>query len=173
MPDTRPLLPGDHVHLEARLNKPAHVYLLWLDGQGHVSQLYPRDDGKFGSRPSRGSARETVHSPEALDEWHPMEGPGGLETVMLLVRRTPLPSGTDLAGLVGPMPPSPLRAELVFATRGLDEDQPIESLRVDPLRGIAEKADKLDEPLLQLMERLRTQGQFDVIKTAQIAYRGE
>ncbi len=84
VPDARPLLAGDHVHLEARLNQPAYVYFLWLDGQGHVSLLYPRDDGKFGSRPSGGSARETVHSPEALDEWHPMEGPGGLETVLLL-----------------------------------------------------------------------------------------
>ena len=54
-----------------------------------------------------------------------MEGPGGLETVLLLARRRPLPAGTDLAGLVGPMPSSPLRPELVFATRGLDEGQPI------------------------------------------------
>ena len=44
---------------------------------------------------------------------------------------------------------------------------------MDPSRGIGEEADKLDEPLLQLMERLRTQGQFDVIKTAQFAYQGE
>src|SRR5262249_25754832 len=67
-PGALPLLPGEKVHLEARLNQPAHAYLLWLDGQGHVSLLYPRDDGKFGSRPSGGSARETVHSPEARDE---------------------------------------------------------------------------------------------------------
>ncbi len=138
-----------------------------------MSLLYPRDDRKFGSQPSGGSARETVHSPEALDDWLPMEGPGGLETVLLLARRTPLPSGTDLAGLIGPLPPSPLRPELVFVTRGLDEGQPIESLRVASVRGIGENADKLDDPLLQLMERMRTQGQFDVIQTARFAYRGE
>jgi len=172
-PGGLPLLPGEHVHLEARLNQPAYVYLLWLDGQGHASLLYPRDDGKFGSRPSGGSARETVHSPDALDEWHRMSGPGGLETVLLLVRRKPLPPGTDLAGLVGRLPPSPLHAELVFATRGLDEGQPIELLRVGQHRGINEEADKIDEPLLQLMERLKTQNQFDVIKAAQFVYRGE
>jgi predicted Ser/Thr protein kinase len=172
-PSGLPLLAGEHVHLEARITQPAYVYLLWLDGQGKVSLLYPRDDGKFGSRPSGGSARDIVHSPEALDEWHPMEGPGGLETVLLLARRTPLPQGTDLAGLVGPLPPSPLRRELVFTKRGLDEGQPIESLRVDPVRGLGENADKLDDPLLQLMERMRTHGQFDVIKTARFAYRGE
>ncbi len=172
-PNGLPLLAGDHVHLEARMSEPAYVYLLWLDEQGRVNLLYPRDDGKFGSRPSGGSARDIVHSPEALDEWHPMKGPGGLETVLLLARRTPLPLGSDLAGLVGRLPPSPLRAELVFTTRGLDEGQPMESLRVDPVRGIGENANKLDDPLLQLMERMRIRGQFDVIKAARFAYRGE
>jgi eukaryotic-like serine/threonine-protein kinase len=172
-PSGLPLLAGEHVHLEARLNQPAYMYLLWLDGQGQVSLLYPRNDGKFGSQPSDGSARDIVHSPAALDEWHPMKGPGGLETVLLLARRTPLPPGRDLAGLVGPLPPSPLRPDLVFAAGGLDEGQPNESLRVEPVRGIGENADRLDDPLLRLMERMRTQGQFDVIKAARFAYGGE
>jgi hypothetical protein len=33
------------------------------------SGVYPRGDGKFGSRPTGGSARDIVHGPEALDEW--------------------------------------------------------------------------------------------------------
>ncbi len=155
------------------MNQPAYVYLLWLDEQGQISLLYPRNDAKFGSRPSKVLARESVHSPEALDEWHPMKGPSGLETVLLLARRTPLASGTNLTGLVGTLPPSPLSAELVFATRGLDGGQPIESLRAGPVRGIGEEADKLDDPLLKLMERMRTRGGFDVIKAARFAYRGE
>ena len=102
-----------------------------------------------------------------------MKGPGGLETVLLLVRRQPLPPGHDLAGLIGPFPASPLRAGLVFATRGLDEGQPIEAMRAGEHRGIADEADKIDDPLLQLMEKLRTQNQFGVVKAAQFAYRGE
>jgi serine/threonine protein kinase len=168
-----PLRPGEHVRLEARLNQPAYPYILWVDGQGHTSLLYPRNDTKYGNTPSGGLARATVQSPEALDEWHRMSGPGGLDTVLLLVRRKPLPAGTDLAALVGPLPPSPLRAELAFATRGLDEGQPIEALRAGQPRGIAEQADKIDDPVLKLMERLRTQNQFEVVKAAQFAYRGE
>ncbi len=107
-PGALPLLPGEQVHLEAHLNQPAYSYLLWLDGQGHVSLLYPRQDHKFGSSPSDGSARETVHSPEAVDEGLKMKGPGGLETALLLVRRTPLPPSVDLVSSIGPLPPSPL-----------------------------------------------------------------
>jgi len=172
-PGALPLIPGEQVHLEAQLNQSAYTYLLWLDGQGHVSQLYPRDDGKFGSRPSGGSARETVHSPEALDEGHRMSGPGGLETALLLVRRTSLPRGTDLAAVIGRLPPSPLRSELEVAKRGFDEGQAVETQRVDIHRGIDDETEKIDDPLLQLMERLRTQNQFEVIKAVRFAYRGE
>jgi hypothetical protein len=172
-PSGLPLLPGEKVRVEARLSQPAYAYLLWVDGQGNANLIYPRDDGKYGTRPSGGTAQQTVRSPEALDEGHRMKGPGGLETVLLLVRRQPLPSGTDLAGLISPLPNSPLRAGQVFATRGLDEGQPIEALRAGPLRGIDDEADKIDDPLLQLMEKLRTKNQFEVIKAAQFAYRGE
>jgi predicted Ser/Thr protein kinase len=172
-PGALPLLAGERVHIEARLNRPAHAYLLWLDGQGHASLLYPRDDGKFGSGPPGGPARETFHSPAALDEGHRMTGPGGLETVLLLARRTPLPPGIDLAGLVGPLPSSPLRDEREFATRGFDEGQPTGGLGVGLHRGIAAEADGIDDPLLQLMERLRKQHDFEVIKVVRFAYRGE
>jgi serine/threonine protein kinase len=151
-PGALPLLPGEKVHIEARLNQPAHAYLLWLDGQGQVSVLHPRDDGRFGSRPSGDLPRETFQSPAAMDEGHRMTGPGGLETVLLLARRTPLPSGTDLAGLVGAkLPPAVIRND----------------------RGIDAEADKIGDPLPQMMERLRAQWPFDVIAAKRFAYRGE
>ncbi len=36
-----------------------------------------------------------------------------------------------------------------------------------------EQTVKIDDPLLQLMERLKSQCQFDVIKAVRFAYRGE
>ncbi len=60
----------------------------------------------------------TVDCPEALDEGLTMKGPGGLETVLLLVRRTPLPPGIDLAASIGPLSPSPLRNPLEVASNG-------------------------------------------------------
>ena len=61
----------------------------------------------------------------------------------------------------------------MVAERGVDEGQPIEAMRAGEHRGIDEEADKIDDPLLQLMERLRTQNQFEVIKAVRFAYRGE
>jgi hypothetical protein len=172
-PGAVPLLPGEQVHLEARLNQPAHVYLMWLDGQGHATLLYPRSDDKYGAEPSGDSLRETVQSPAALDKGHRMEGPGGLETVLLLARHTPLPLGTDLVALIGAFPPSPLGDVLQVARGGFDEGQPVEALPVGQHRGIGEKAGNIDEPLLQLMERLRAHGPFDAIRAGRFAYRGE
>jgi predicted Ser/Thr protein kinase len=172
-PGALPLFPAEEVHLEAHLNQPTHVYLIWIDGQGHADLLYPRSDDKYGAEPSGDLARETVHSPAALDEGHRMTGPGGLETVLLLARRTPLPAGTDLVALVGQFPPSPLRDVLEVARGGFDEGAPIEPLLSGQHRGIGAKADKIDEPLLHLMERLRKEGQFDVIRPVRFAYRGE
>jgi hypothetical protein len=172
-PGALPLLAGEQIRLEARLNQPAYPYLLWLDGQGHVSLLYPRRDHKFGGRPSGDSARATVDCPEALDEGLTMTGPGGLETALLLVRRTPLPSSIDLVATIGNLPPSPLRNDREVATRGGDEGQPLVALRMDMNRGVdAEQTQKLDDPLMQLMERLRTQHRFEVVKWVRFAYRG-
>jgi hypothetical protein len=173
-PGALPLLAGEQVHLEARLNQPAYPYLLWLDGQGHVSLLYPRRDHKFGGSPSGDSPRFTVDCPEALDQGLKMTGPGGLETALLLVRRTPLPPGIDLAASIGILPPTPLRNPLEVAKRGGDEGQPIAALRVDMHRGIDEaQTEKIDDPLVQLMERVRTRHQFEAIKAVRFAYRGE
>jgi predicted Ser/Thr protein kinase len=172
-PGALPLLPGEQVHLEAHLNQPAHIYLMWVDGHGHAALLYPRSDDKYGAEPSGDLVRETVHSPAALDKGHRMEGPGGLETVLLLARRTPLPAGTDLMALIGESPPSPLRDVLEVARGGFDEGQPIEALPMGQHRGIGAEAGKIDEPLLHLMERLRKEGRFDVIRPVRFAYRGE
>ena len=82
-------------------------------------------------------------APRRVDEGLKMKGPGGLETALLLVRRTPLPPSVDLAASIGPLPPSPLRNELEVAKRGFDEGQPIEALRW-PSTGASTKRDRED-----------------------------
>ena len=173
-PAALPLLAGEFVHIEARLNRPAHAYLLWIDGQGEVSLLYPRDDGQFGSRPGGEEARESVHSPNALDRGQRMTGPGGLETALLLVRRTPLAPGSDLVGLIGRLPRAPFRDEREVALLDFAQRRPAASTRSGQHRGIDPgQLGTIDDPILRLMERLRTGSHFELIKAVRFAYRGE
>jgi serine/threonine protein kinase len=171
-PGTLPVLPGELVHLEARLNRPAYAYLLWLDGQGQVFSLYPWSDRTFESRPVREVALAEVHSPAKLSKGWPQNGPSGLETALLLVRRTPLPPGTDLAGLIGRLPSSALhdpqeRAVFVFDSG----QQPVEAIDRGEHRGLGEEAKQIDDALLQLLDRLRPH--FELARAVRFAYRGE
>jgi serine/threonine protein kinase len=170
-PRTLPVLCGERVRVETRLNQKAFVYLLWLDSQGEVASLYPWHDRHFGMRPEKEAERETVVSPLAVDEGWPIQGPGGLETALLLARRTPLPATTDLAALIGRLPPSPLHDPQELAVLGVDSGQPILMAQQGVHRGIAEVATKIDEPILRLLERLKPH--FEMIRLARFAYQGE
>src|SRR5262249_34719462 len=95
-------------------------------------------------------------------------GSTGLDTILLLARRDPLPPAVDLAALVGKVERTPLRNPLEYAVRGGDEGQPIRELAADPPRGPGEEARPLGEPLLRLMNRLR--GQFPLVRAVQFAH---
>jgi hypothetical protein len=171
-PGTLPVLPGEWVHLVARLNRPAYAYLLWLDGQGRAASLYPWSDREFGSRPVREVALAEVHSPAELSKGWELKGPSGLETALLLVRRTPLPPETDLVRLIGRLPSSPLRDPQERALFFFDWSQrPVEAIDRGEHRGLGEAAKQIDDPLLQLLDRLRPH--FELARAVRFAYRGE
>jgi hypothetical protein len=76
--------------------------------------------------------------------------------------------------LIGALPPSPLRDPREVVKRGGDEGQPIVAMKVDFDRGIGQgQTETIDDPLMQLMQRLRRQNQFEVVKAIRFAYRGE
>jgi hypothetical protein len=165
-----PVLAGEQVHLEARLSRPAYAYLLWLDGQGRVASLYPWLDTGFKTR--RAPKPDAVfHSPDEIDKGWPMAGPPGLETALLLARSTPLPPETDLAMLIGRLAPSRLRDPLEVAVIGFDRGQPAAVLSKGEHRGLGAEAEQIDDPLLELMEKLRKH--FEVIRAVRFAYQGE
>jgi serine/threonine protein kinase len=170
-PRSLPVLPGEQVHLEARFNQPVYAYLLWLDSQGQVTSLYPWSNHRFGPRPTVETKQEEVHSPTALDEGWPMQGPGGMETAVMLVRRTRLPADIDLPALIGRLPPAPLRDPQDVIVRSFDPGQPITANHWQLDRGLGDKAEQIDDPLLQLMERLKPH--FEMIRVTRFAYQGE
>jgi hypothetical protein len=170
-PGALPVLPGEQVHLEARLTRPAYAYLVWLDGQGQVISLYPWRDRAFGPRPWPEVAMTTFHSPPELDRGWPVTGPAGLETALLLASQSPLPSNTNLATLIGRLPPTPLRDPQEVAVRGFDPGQPTRTLNRGGHRGLGAEAERIDDPLVQVLEKLRPH--FEVVRAVRFAYRGE
>jgi hypothetical protein len=100
-----------------------------------------------------------------------MTGPAGLETALLLVRQTPLPADVKLADLIGHLPPAPLRDTQEYAVRGFDPGQSIGAVNRGLHRGLGDDAERIDDPLLQVMEKLRPH--FEVVRAVRFAYRGE
>ena len=100
-PAARPLKTNDGVRVDMRLNRPAFVYILWVDSTGSVLPLYPWKPGDWDSRPANESPVERVSLPSTVDEAWPLEGEPGMETLMLLARNTPLPVHVRLENLLG------------------------------------------------------------------------
>lgn len=161
---------GEKVHLEARVNQPAYLYLLWLDSKGNVDPLYPWNR-TFDKLPAVQELRSDLHSPPELDRGWPMVGPSGLDTALLLIRHTPLAAEVDLREVIGELPAAPLRNPQEVAIRGFDAGQPVNAIDVGAFRGLGQEAQKIDEPILQLMERLRPH--FESIRAVRFAHEGE
>jgi hypothetical protein len=167
-PGALPARRGELVHVEARLNQPAYIYLFWIDGQGQASPLYPWDP-KAGLAVPRDQQipQKVVHSPHQYDQGWELDGNAGLETVMLLARRTPLPDEGLFTELFHDLPPSPLRDPLEHAI--INPEAGAQKQAVGHHRGFnASETKAIDEPLLKLMERLRPS--FEFVRAVRFAH---
>jgi hypothetical protein len=158
------------VHLEARLNQLGYVYLLWLDSQGSVDALYPWQRN-VRVPPQAQTAVEQLDSPPEWDKGWKVVGPSGLETALLLVRRSPLPADVNVREVIGKLKPSRLRDLHEVAVRGFDPGQPTAFVDVGQQRGVGAETAEIDEPLLALMERLRLH--FEMIRAVRFAHQGD
>jgi hypothetical protein len=174
-----PVCNGEWLQLEARLNQPAHVYLLYLDGEGKVTPFYPWNDSdepepeireKLADPPPQRPPTDLVYSPRGKGTGWPVEGKSGLETVLLLARRTPLPPEVPLGRLIGEQPRLPLADPFELAVLSLDARQQAEYV-VNDHREVGRRAQKIDDPLLALMGRL--QEHFEMIRAVRFAHQGD
>jgi serine/threonine protein kinase len=120
-----PLKAGDRLRVEAKLNRPAYLYLVWLDSQGKATPQYPWRDNNWHNRPAEEHQRDHLI---LEDESGLGNGPSGIECLVLLVRETPLPAAVDVAGLFGGLPRQRgtprLRAAAWFENGELASDSP-------------------------------------------------
>ena len=168
-----PVREGDMLHLHARLNQPAYIYLLWLDSQGRIYPMHPWRDQAFHPLPAAQLTAE-LHSPPEFDRGWPMEeGASGLETVLLLARRTPLPVEVNkrLPELIGQLPSAPFQHPQEVAVWSFQRDQqgrPMSGTHQFRHRAPGQQPHEIDQALLALIQRLRSY--FPVIQAVRFAY---
>jgi tRNA A-37 threonylcarbamoyl transferase component Bud32 len=172
-PGTLPVMNGEMVHLHARLNRKAYVYLVWVDAKGTVDPLYPWNEKQrenpralYNPAPIL-EPQSNVESPTATDRGWTIEGESGLETALLLAREAPLPADINLGQILGKISPSPFRDPGEYAVRGYNKELKIAP--IDVKRGLSKVAAKIDDPLLQMMERVRKH--FEVVRAVRFAHR--
>jgi serine/threonine protein kinase len=173
-PRALPVRAGELLHIRGELSEPAHVYLLLLSSQGEVVPLYPWNEEMIQQKkltpPPERSPVQSIHSPTSPTRTWPLDNEDGLETVLLLARRTPLPESVDLAALIGQPPRARLRNPREWAVRGGDEGEAVDFQDLGRERGIRSESVEVDEPLLQVMSRLRPH--FEVVKAVRFAHQG-
>ena len=106
-PRALPLRRKDAIRVEAQVNQPAYIYLLWIGSDGRASPLYPWKPGEWTARPAKEVPVTRVSLPEKSDNGWPIEGPGGMETLVLLVCPEPMPADLDLATTLAGLPRQP------------------------------------------------------------------
>jgi len=166
-----PVRTGGNMSLEVQLNQPAFSYLVWLDCGGQVLPLYPWNSQTLEVRdikeppPERRSAK-LVYSPLLGSGWAFGEQTG-METVLLLSRRTPLPKDVILAELLTPLAGASQQSGKLTVL-GLDGGATSVSVLL-PAAGV-DQAQTLaaDDPLGQLILRLGKH--FELIRAVRFAH---
>jgi hypothetical protein len=174
-PGALPVRNRESVSIEVRLNQPGYVYLVLLDSEGGITPLYPWNAGsKLAVKdvsapvPVLPAVQELRCPPEANRGWR-MAGQPGLEGLLLLVRREPLPASVDVGQLLGR--PKAVAADnpqewldLRFV-RGRMETPEKRGFR---MRRVDDEAEAVVEPLANLAARL--QEQFEVVRAVRFAH---
>lgn len=172
-----PVHNGDLLQLEVKLNRPAFVYMIWLDSEGGSWPLYPwNPDNEIKITKlnvTTPKLPETIHvkcPPEGDMGWR-MEGSTGMETMLLLVRTEPLLSGSLLAKALGsPKPPDFENEKEVVVLRGAAKNSSFKLF--ESSRRPALKAEKIDDDLLQLLNHLKRELNLDAVQAIRFAHKG-
>ena len=118
-PGALPLKTDDRIRVEAVLNRPAYLYLVWIASDGQVSPVYPWHPGDWNQPAKSERTTGRVSLPEAIDTGWPVDGGPGMETVVLFAE-LPLPQDVDLKSMLAGLPKQTLQDEhaLVWLDQG-------------------------------------------------------
>jgi serine/threonine protein kinase len=169
-PGMLPLDQDDQVRVEAELSSPAYAYVLWVDGKGKVSPVYPWTPGDWTHRPATEHRVTKLSLPEQLDTGWELEPSTGMETLLLLGRDEPLPRDVDLKSLLAGLPTQARQdpRSLAWFDNGVPRQDTVRGPRFfDPKR--------INDPLLATHQALqeRLGSKFAFLRAVSFASRSE
>lgn len=175
-PGALPVRPGDFLHLNVRYNQPALTFLIWIDGRGKALPLYPWNQDTIEVKdinepPPVCTPVKYIMSPMTIGGGWKVDQHGGLDTILLLARRTPLDEKLRMGNLLGPLPASKLRDRAELAVLSLDPGARELKARKALNRGSEAEAHEADRSLAAVLERAR--GEFELIRAVRFAHEGE
>jgi serine/threonine protein kinase len=153
-PGVLPVRVGDVVIIKAEANRPAYLYVVWIDAAGTAAPLYPWEDYDWAKRPQTEKKRSRLTLfDDPKYQWELRDGTTGMDALLLLVRDTPLTAAGNqqLRALVeglGAQKAPRLQTAAWFEKGELQRDDPDRSVPVKQLRK--------DDPVLQTQALLRT-----------------
>jgi hypothetical protein len=161
------------VRVEARLNRPAYMYMLWIEPTGQASPVYPWKAGDWTSRPTDEMPTERISLPRPMDAAWPIAGGPGMETLILLVRETPLPEDIDLRDVLNELPPQSLQHPQAIVEF---ENGAIITAKQDRDRGPKFfDTGRIDDPIRQTAKLIQQSlsHHFTIIRSVSFANQGE
>jgi serine/threonine protein kinase len=109
-PGVLPLRYGDQIRVEAKTNRPAYLYLIWITPEGEAIPIYPWTPATpwkpeyWRSRPKDEKPIEMVSLPAQAGKGWPIDSGKGFETIVLLARDEPLPDDVALESVFAGLP---------------------------------------------------------------------
>jgi hypothetical protein len=171
-PGAVPVRADGVMSLDVQFEEPACAYLVWLNCEGGVVPLYPWNHDALEVKdinapaPARKAATK-INNPPIGAGWK-FGKRGGVETVLLLARRTPLDASVKLGPLLGSVPPPKVRHPGEVAILGMNRGSDAIATLTALNRGSDEEARAADKPLRAAMVRLHEH--FEFIRAIRFAH---
>jgi predicted Ser/Thr protein kinase len=167
-----PLRLNDQIRVEARVNRRAYLYVVWIDAEGKALPVYPWSLGHWEERPADEKPVDHLSLPANPTESWPVESAtAGMETLLLLAREEPLPRTVDLQGLLSGLPPQTMQSARAAVWFENGEVVQHEATRAPNFFNVK----KIDDPVLRAQHYLhKTLGPYCAYSRAvSFAYEGK
>jgi hypothetical protein len=185
-PGVLPLRPGARFQFEARLSRPAFVYLVWITAEGEAQPLYPWQGGRWEAYRDAGRVERLFLPPPGPDGTYcpwTLTGPAGVETLLLLAHADPLPDSMvrKLSGRLSGFGPLGTVADLLDPARGYwftcREEEWARGTKTVPgsdPRGVDFGGPRIRDPIFQIhsLVRDRLGDRFHLIRAVSFANLG-